>query len=189
MVVEPRGVREPREELLAACRAGDAEAWSRLFADTRDYVHGVALFVTGDPAAAADATQETYLRLLTRLAQFRGQSKFTTWLYRIAVNAARDQQRRRRPALPLDTAEAALLQEPSPSAEARTLADERSRRLRSAVAALPTRLRLPLVLRYVAGLSYAEIGEVLGLPGGTVASRLSRALLHLEDALGEEAAP
>jgi RNA polymerase sigma-70 factor (ECF subfamily) len=183
-VVAPR-LSEPGGELLAACRRGDRDAFAALFQQTRGYVHGVALHVTGDPAGAADVTQEVYLRLLTRLAQFDGRSGFRTWLFRIVVNAARDQLRRGRRLLPLP--EGAVEQAATaPSPQTAVLAAERESRLRRRVAALSPRLREPLVLRFVAGLSYGEIGAVLGLPEGTVASRLSRALERLGRELREE---
>jgi RNA polymerase sigma-70 factor (ECF subfamily) len=124
--------------------------------------------------------------VLTRIHQFEGRSGFRTWLFRIALNAARDRGRRRRPVLPLDELSAEPVS-PAPSPESALLARDRDARVRAALATLPHRLRLPLVLRYVAGLSYAEIGEVLALRPGTVASRLSRGLLRLGRALPEEA--
>jgi RNA polymerase sigma-70 factor (ECF subfamily) len=183
--VDASGPSEPGDELLAACRRGDREAFGRLFAETCDYVHGVALYLTGDAAAAGDLTQEVYLRVLTRIRQFEGRSAFRTWLFRIAVNTARDQRRRSRPTAPLEE----LAFEPpaaGPSAEAGLLERERAARVRRAVAALPPRLRVPLVLRYVAGLTYPEIGEALALRPGTVASRLSRGLLRLGRALDRD---
>ena len=190
-LLRPRGVdapgpSEPGEELLAACRRGDREAFGKLFAETCDYVHGVALYLTRDEDAAGDLTQEVFLRVLTRIRQFEGRSAFRTWLFRIALNAARDQRRRRRPVVSLDEV-AAALPSPSRSLESELLARDRDARVRAALAVLPHRLRLPLVLRYVAGLSYAEIAEVLALRPGTVASRLSRGLLRLGRALPEEA--
>jgi RNA polymerase sigma-70 factor (ECF subfamily) len=184
--VDATGPSEPGEELLAACRRGDREAFGRLFAETCDYVHGVALHLTRDEDAAGDLTQEVFLRVLTRIRQFEGRSAFRTWLFRIALNAARDRRRRRRPVLPLDEV-AGALPAPSRSIESELLARDRDARVRAALANLPHRLRVPLVLRYVAGLSYAEIGEVLALRPGTVASRLSRGLLRLGRALPEEA--
>ncbi|HVS01371.1 MAG TPA: RNA polymerase sigma factor [Thermoanaerobaculia bacterium] len=175
------------EALLAACRRGDAAAFGELFERTRGYVHAVALHVVRDEAGAADVTQDVYLKLLRRIGQFDGRSGFRTWLYRIVVSTALDQLRRRRRFLPLDDPRP----EPWGAAggpEAELLQRERQRRLRRAVASLPKRLRLPLVLRFVAELSYREIGEVLGLAPGTVASRLSRAqrrLARLLDGHGE----
>lgn len=178
IAVEAPGPQEPGEALLAACRRGDREALARLFEGTRAYVYGIALYTTGDPAAAADATQEVYLRVMARIGDYQGRAKFRTWLFRIAVNAARDQLRRGRRLVALEEAPP-IADDVQGSPESDLLARERSELLRRRLAALHPRLRLPLVLRYVAGLSYAEIGSVLALPPGTVASRLSRALAEL----------
>ena len=183
-VVAP-ALAEPGEGVLEGCRCGDRQAFAALFAETRDYVYGVALHVTGEPAAAADVTQEVYLRLLTRLRQFEGRAGFRTWLFRIVVNAARDQRRRGRRWVPLDDA-AAERPATEPTPEVAAMARDRERRVRAAVARLSPKLREPVVLRFVAGLSYGEIGAVLALPEGTVASRLSRGLERLGTALREE---
>ena len=182
-VVAP-ALSEPGEALLDACRRGDREAFAALFGKTRDYVYGVALHSTGDANAAADVTQEVYLRLLTRIGQFDGRAGFRTWLFRVVVNAARDQGRRGWRWRPLDEQPERAV--PGPSAEDALLAGERDRQVRRALAALSPRLREPLVLRFVAGLSYGEIGAVLSLPEGTVASRLSRGLERLALSLDAE---
>jgi RNA polymerase sigma-70 factor (ECF subfamily) len=172
----PGSSAEPHPELIAACRRGEREAFAALFLGTRDFVHSVALWVTADPAAAPDVTQEVFLRLLGRIRQFDGHSAFRTWLFRIVVNVARDHLRRlRRPPL----AEAVWPIEPPPGPEEALVAREGREQLRRALERLPPRLRLPLVLRFAAGLSYDEIAAVLGLPPGTVASRLSRGLARL----------
>ena len=164
----------PSDDLLSACRAGDREAFGRLFDLCRDRVYAVALGICGDRAAAADVSQEVFMKLLTRLPQFDGRASFPTWLYRIAVNAALDHQRAARRIVPLsETLE-----------DGRRVEDdyarrERRRRVERAVQDLPPKLRAPLVLRHIEGLAYSEIAEVLGLSLGTVASRLSRAHARL----------
>jgi RNA polymerase sigma-70 factor, ECF subfamily len=138
-------------------------------------VYGVALRLARDEAEAADVTQEVYLKVMRYLHQFAGHSRFTTWLYRIVVTTASDRRQRWRPLLRLDE-----VPEGSPPViqpaeqESALLEREAARRLQAAVAELPRRLRLPLVLRYVAGSSYREISEALAISEGTVASRLSR---------------
>lgn len=174
---------EPSAGLLVACRGGDREALSELFVATRPYVYGVALRLARDEAGAADVTQEVYLKLLGRIGQFAGGSSFATWLYRIVVSTALDQRRRLRPWLsfhaepPLHAPALA-----APAVQERELLErETASRLRRAVGRLPLRYRVPLVLRFVAGLSYREIAETLAISEGTVASRLSRALARLGD--------
>lgn len=177
---ESRRAREPSVELLAACRGGDRRAMTELFVATRPYVYGVALRLARDEAGAADVTQEVYLKLIGRIGQFAGGSSFTTWLYRIVVSTSLDHRRRLRPWLSFhaEPPRAAALAAPAPQ-EQELLDREAARRLRDAVSRLPLRFRVPLVLRFVAGLSYREIAETLSISEGTVASRLSRALSRL----------
>ena len=165
---------DPPADLIAACRAGDREAFGRLFDLCRDRVYSVALGICGERAAAADVSQEVFMKLLTRITQFEGRASFATWLYRMTVNAAVDHQRagRRATALPDDVVDLRRHDHDYERAE-------RRRRVERAVQALPARLRAPLVLRHIEGLSYNEIAAVLDLSAGTVASRLSRALTRL----------
>jgi RNA polymerase sigma-70 factor (ECF subfamily) len=164
---------EVSHELLDACRRGDREAFGTLFDLCRDRVYAIALHYTGEPAAAADVTQDVFIRLFSRLTQFRGQCAFMTWLYRIVANAALDDRRSRARLTSLDEAVA------TPSVKAMQVDDVERRQsashVRAALATLRPKLRIALVLRYVEDLSYEEIGEVLGTSTGTVASRLSRA--------------
>lgn len=159
--------------LVEACRRGDRDAFGALFDCCRDRVYSIALHHTGDPSAAADVTQDVFLRLFSRIGQFRGDCAFTTWLFRIVVNAALDHRRARRRLAPLDeAAPRAVL----PAVQVvRLEQQERSAHVRAALATLRPRLRIALVMRYVEGLSYDEIAAVLGSSPGTVASRLSRA--------------
>jgi RNA polymerase sigma-70 factor (ECF subfamily) len=161
-------------ELLSACRAGDRAAFAELFDVCRDRVYAVAFAISGDRSVAADVSQEVFMKLLTRLAQFDGRASFSTWLYRMVVNTAIDHRRKNRRDVPLtDTFEGVT-----------RVDDEYARRQRRdrvdrAVQTLPPVLRSPLVLRHVEGLSYRDIAEVLGVSVGTVASRLSRAHARL----------
>jgi RNA polymerase sigma-70 factor (ECF subfamily) len=169
------------DELLAACRAGDREAFGRLFDLCRDRVYAIALGICGDRAAAADVSQEVFMKLLTRMAQFEGRARFTTWLYRMVVNAAVDERR----------ASHRLTSLPDTLPDSRRHDDdyertERRRKIERAVQSLPAKLRTPLVLRHVEGLAYDEIARVLNLSAGTVASRLSRAHARLARELAEE---
>jgi RNA polymerase sigma-70 factor (ECF subfamily) len=165
----------PSEDLLAACRAGDREAFGRLFDLLRDRVYALAVHMCGDRSMAADVTQDVFMKLLTRFPQFGARSAFTTWLYRIVVNTAIDHQRasRRIVALP-DTIED--IGHPVDDEYARA---ERRKRIEAALRTLPTKLRNPLVLRHVEGLAYDEIAAALDISPGTVASRLSRAHARL----------
>src|SRR5579863_10029801 len=83
--------------MIEACRQGDREAFRRLFDAYKDRVYSMAVYALhGDAVAAEDVTQEVFLRVFTRIRQFRGESEFATWLYRLVANACVDEQRRHR---------------------------------------------------------------------------------------------
>jgi RNA polymerase sigma-70 factor (ECF subfamily) len=170
---------EPPSTLVDACRGGDGEAIAALFESCRDRVYTLALHLTADPAEAGDITQDVFLRLLRRLDQFRGDALFSTWLYRVVMNVFLDRRKSRRRWAALDEAALAGRASGEPSPEATLIRSEVQARVARAVAALPVKLRLPVVLRYGAGLSYGEIAETLGVRQGTVASRLSRGVKRL----------
>ena len=92
------------DPVIEACRRGDRDAFRTLFETYKDKVFSIALYSTGgDRAFAEDITQQTFLKLFTAIQQFRGESEFTTWLYRLVVNACMDEQRRRKRLLPIDS--------------------------------------------------------------------------------------
>ena len=163
--------------LLVACQHGDREAFRRLFDLYRDRVYSIAIHVLGVEAAAKDATQQVFLRLLSEIRRFRGEAQFSTWLYRLVVNACLDERRRQRRFVGGPPPERAQ----RPGQEDAVLA----RQVASALAALPDKLRIPLVLRHVEGLSYEEIATVLHCSAGTVASRLNRGHAALARLRGE----
>lgn len=171
-VPEPAG--EPDRALLDACERGEREAFAALFEGYKDRVYAVALRLTGDPSEAGDITQDVFLKLLTRIHQFRSEARFGTWLHRIVVNTFLDARKRRPHVVPFDE-EAIPERARFPHGHSPDLAYDVARSL----ARVDLVFRVPLVLRYVGGLSYAEIGETLGLPAGTVASRISRGVRDL----------
>jgi RNA polymerase sigma-70 factor, ECF subfamily len=163
--------------VLEACRQGDREALRLLFEAYKDRVYSLALHHTRDDAAASDIVQEVFLRLSTRLEQFRGEARFGTWLWRLVVNACLDERRRLRRLVPFDASgdghRAGGWRRVGP--QEATLASRQMREaVQEAVARLSPRLRLPILLRYLEDLSYDEIAAVLGCTKGTVASRLNR---------------
>ncbi|MCA1564779.1 MAG: sigma-70 family RNA polymerase sigma factor [Acidobacteria bacterium] len=173
--------------VVESCQQGDREAFRLLFETHKDKVYSIALyFFGGDDALASDITQQVFLKLFTRIGQFRHQSEFTTWLYRLTTNTCIDEQRRRRRFSPFaDTpAEPARLHATLPAAEARFMRLEIADSVREAIASLKPKLRIAILLKYFEELSYEEIAVVLNCSKGTVASRLSRGHSVLARRLG-----
>lgn len=147
-----------------------------------DRVHAVCRRITGSEADAADAAQEAMIAIVRALPRFDSRSSFGTWAYRIATNASLDElrRRRRRPVLTDartmgDAREAAEpLDHADPDSTLRLDAIAERMSLDAALLALPESFRVPVVLRDVADLDYAEIAEVLDVPIGTVKSRIAR---------------
>ena len=173
---------------IAACQQGDRAALRVLFEEYKDRVYSIALYsMSGDEMAAADVTQQVFLKLMTRINQFRGDSEFATWLYRLVINTCHDERRKGRRFVSL--ADTFLdTQAAGESPRAQYARKELSGRVQSAIAELKPKLRWPILLKYVDGLSYEEMAGVLGCSKGTVASRLNRAhkalgrrLSHLKD--------
>ena len=178
-------------EVIEACQRGDADAFRLLFEAYKDRVYSIALRYSGNQATAMDIAQETFLKLLSRIADFRGEASFDSWLYRLVVNCCLDHQRRRRRLTPFWDG---LLDAVCTSAENalhKLMRSERDQQVQEVVKKLPAEQRIVVVLRYTEGLSYDEIAEVLGCSPGTVASRLNRAhkvlgrrLSHLREVRG-----
>jgi RNA polymerase sigma-70 factor (ECF subfamily) len=177
---------EPPDGLIAACRDGDRVAFTALFELYGSAVYCLAVHFTGDPALAADVTQDVFLKLLTRLGTFRQEARFTTWLYRVVANVVWDHRRKGRATVPLDDAGLDLMPAAGRSPEDDAVRRQASHRVARAVRRLAPRLRLPLLMRHVAQLSYEEIALALDVSVGTVASRLNRAHRRLARELREE---
>ena len=160
-------------DLIARSAGGDLDAYDRLVGLYQDRVYQVAYRITGNREDAWDAAQETFLSAFRSLPRFRGASAFSTWVHRIAANAALDLIRRR-PTHPLVSLEDVTVSAGDDPAETATRS-ELQRRIHRAITTLPADQRVVVVLRDVQGLSYEEIAGVLRLPLGTVRSRLSRA--------------
>jgi RNA polymerase sigma-70 factor (ECF subfamily) len=167
-------------DLIAACRNGDREAMHALYVGNQRRVFSVAMnYFGGNRDLAEDITQKVFLKLLTKL-DFRGDSEFTTWLYRITVNACTDEARKMHRFIDISGlfgfGEGGAGHVQQLMAES----DEVSEVVQREVTRLRPKFRLPVVLKYVEGLSYQEIAEVLECSIGTVSSRLSRGLKMLE---------
>jgi RNA polymerase sigma-70 factor, ECF subfamily len=187
--------------LVEQCRQGDAQAFARLVSLHEGMVFGLAVRLLGDPEEARDIAQEVFLQVYRMLPRFEGRSSLKTWIYRIVVNQCRNRQRwwrrrRRDRSFGLD--------ELTPNDEARLAErgtdegpDERLQRREKALKVQDALLRLSfdhraiLLLRELEEMTCEEIGRALGLPEGTVKSRLSRAREALRRGLldGERAKP
>jgi len=175
--------------VIKACQAGDRDAFRILFEAYKDRVFSIAVYTfAGDEAAASDVTQQTFLKLFSAIGQFRGDSEFTTWLYRLVINACIDEQRRRKRFLPWGESEPMIKSGEKRPQEKHYARVEISDAVREAINELRPRFRLPILLKYIEGLSYEEIATVMNCSKGTVASRLNRAhkelarrLVHLRD--------
>jgi RNA polymerase sigma-70 factor (ECF subfamily) len=128
----------------------------------------------GDQSAASDVTQQVFLKLLTAVAQFRGDAEFTTWLYRLVVNVCIDEQRKRKRFVPLGEITPLSNVENRRPQERHYARVEIADAVKAAIGELRPKFRLPILLKYIEGLSYEEIASVLGCSMGTVASRLNR---------------
>ncbi len=166
-------------DLAFAAGAGDRRALEILLDRHLDRVHAVCRRIVVHPEDALDATQEALIAISRGIGRFDGRSAFSTWVYRVATNAALDELRRRkrRPALAHD-----VLPEPAVSGghdamEARLDVD-------AALAKVPEDFRVAVVLRDLADLDYAEIAAVLDVPLGTVKSRVARGRAALQAELG-----
>jgi len=162
--------------LVALCRTGDPEAFARLVAMHEGMVFNLAARLLGDGEEARDAAQEVFLKVYRTLPGFEGRSSLKTWIYRIVVNQCHNRRRfwhrrRRDREEALDDRVEARVAGPFEE----TLRHERARRVQTALLDLRFEQRTVLVLREVEGLSCEEIATSLGVPEGTVKSRLSRA--------------
>ncbi len=171
-------------DLLQACMNGDRDAMRDLYLMNQRRVFSVAMnYFGGNRELAEDITQKVFVKLLIKV-DFRGESEFTTWLYRLTVNACNDEARKMNRFV--DLTGSFGLGGPRAAEVQQLMAerDEISHHVSREVACLRSKYRVPVVLKYVEGLSYQEIGQVMGCSAGTVASRLNRGLKKLEAKLG-----
>ena len=162
---------------------GDARALDELLRRHTPLVHGVCRRVLGNADDALDATQEALLSIARKIHTFDGRSRFTTWCYRVATNAALDEVRRRkRRPQPVDAIPEATGARFDNLVADRLLID-------AALEQLGPEYRAAVALRDLVGMDYAEIADVLGVPPGTVRSRISRGRAALADLLGNQEAP
>jgi len=170
-------------EIVARVQGGDKSAFNLLVLKYQHKVTKLVARYVRDSAEVQDVTQEAFIKAYRALANFRGDSAFYTWLYRIAINTAKNylvSQGRRPPNSDIDAETAEVLDGGGSLREIATpernmLRDEIANTVQRAVAALPEDLRTAITLREIDGLSYEDIAQVMDCPVGTVRSRIFRA--------------
>lgn len=176
MLDEPAGIGDTA--LVADAVSGDHEAFAALYRRHRDRVFCVVLGVVGEREAALDVTQDVFVKLMGVLDRYDGRAAFTTWLHRVAVNAAYDMVRKRTPVPAWDPHAV------EGAAEAFTETDsDAAVDIHRGLAGLPADQRAVLVMVDMLGYGYEEAASVLGVPVGTVKSRLARGRIRLAETI------
>lgn len=173
---------------------GDVDAFSILVDRYQDRIYSAVLNYVSNPEDAVDVVQDTFVKAYSKLRTFDSASAFYTWLYRIAVNSSIDflRKRKSRPADSLDDEKYSesgfepVSKDPSTDPERVAVRAEQAGALRKAIASLSDKLRSVVVLHDVEGLSQEEVAEILGVPVGTVKSRVSRARAELRSILQKQ---
>lgn len=177
--------REQERHLIQAVQRGDSAAFRELYDDYRERIYNLVAYSIGDPLQTQDVLQTIFLKVFRGLANFRFQSSLSTWIYRIAHNECHNHHRTRRAThVPLE----AILgsnheMDTKPISHEQHVRKERETIIQQTLMQLPFKMREVVVLKYIEGLSYEEMGRILRCAPGTVASRLNRALTELEERL------
>ena len=179
------GITEPTEA-IAQARAGDAEAWGKLFHDYAPAIFRFCRRALPTREDAEDATMEIFMKLRDKLSQYDQTRSFTAWLYKVAANHCWDILRRRkiRQDKETDDLESVPLEHPDPSQLDKLIEERTSEEVRKALDKLGSRARMALVMRYYSDMSYDEIAEALGVRRAFVGVVLLRARHELRQALG-----
>ena len=176
-----RGLREDDREAIEACRQGEREAFDRLVERYQRDIYRLCYRYVNNHQDANDMAQEAFLKAYRALSRFRGDSAFSTWLYRIAVNTCLNFRAARR--VPQEELSEHLADGGAGVAE-RMQEDERSAQVRKAVARLPEKQRATLILKIYHDLTHEEVARVLGASVGTVKANLFHALGNLRKLMG-----
>ncbi len=187
---------DPDQLLVQRAQAGDKRAFDLLFVRYRYRIASLVSRFVRDPHEVQDVTQEAFIKAWRALGGFRGESQFYTWLYRVAINTAKNylvSRKRRPPGVDIDLDDAVYIESLDEhgalrdiaSPEHQAMSEELHAAVNRAIRNLPEELRSALTLREFDGLSYEEIAEVMECPIGTVRSRIFRA----REAVDQEIAP
>ncbi len=182
-------------EFIERLKQGEAAAFEELVSERSGEIYGLLFRLTENSEEARDLTQETFLRAFQNIGRFRGEADLRTWIYRIAINQARNRwrwwrRRRRDSTVSLDSAQSqsnqlliATLAESSENPEEKTLAHERESALTAGLKKLGRTYRETVILRDIEGFTYEEIAKTLDINVGTVKSRLARGRQELRQRL------
>lgn len=197
---QTRSVKREEEQLLVdRCRQGDRESFAQLMRLNERQIYNFTYRMLGDEEEAEDLTQDIFVAAFKGIRKFRGEAKFSTWLYRIALNQTRNRikylsrrdffakQSRRaqyREESPWENPD--LLPDSAPTPEQWTLTKSMAAQVQECLNQIPPQARQILVLRDVQGFSYEELSEMLSLNPGTVKSRLHRARSALQQCLADK---
>lgn len=186
------GEEEPVEragdgELMELVQGGDRGAFARLVDRYKDCMVNYLSRLTGSRARGEEMAQEVFLRLYQNRGRYREEGRFAAYLYRIATNLARSENRReqRRKVLSLIFLSGRNGAGPGENPQARLLGKEAHRQLAEALARVPLRFRVPLVLHEIEGLSYQDVAAAIGCREGTVKSRINRGRRRLREELAD----
>jgi RNA polymerase sigma-70 factor, ECF subfamily len=169
-------------ELVVAAQRGDRAAFKEIYDRFRDRVYNLAFYSLGESLAAEDVLQIVFMKIHRGLPGFRFESQLSTWIYRIALNQCLNENRRRvAQHVPLESLLGSGDEiDISSLPDDKQVRNERREIIRQAVMELSPKLRSVIALKYLEGLSYTEVAQVLECSPGTVASRLNRALTQME---------
>ncbi len=183
--IEPRAI---ANTLVERAKAGDMQAWARLYQDHFDGLYRHLRYLTGDCQVAEELCQETFVQALCCVARYDGRSRFSTWLHGIGLNVVRHHWRSQRSTAKaharLTAVEELREQGGVPEPDREVLAQQRARALYAALEQLPIHLREAFVLRELEGLAPSEAAQQLGISANNLAVRASRARARLRKELG-----
>jgi RNA polymerase sigma-70 factor (ECF subfamily) len=185
-------MRQDEIRLIERCKRGDRAAFNELLQRYEKQVYNLAYRLTGNYDDAQDIASEVFVRVFNSISKFRGDSAFSTWLFRVVTNVYLD-ERKRRTSHPVSSLEEYLemedgpvkrqVEDGAPGPQELAEQSERTRALQEAINGLPEFQRVMITLYHVQELPYEEIAEILNMPLGTVKSRLNRARRALRDKL------
>lgn len=183
---------DDEKHLLESAQKGELQAFEKLVERYQKKVYNIALRMTGNAEDAYEVSQEAFIRIYSSIRQFRKDSSFSTWLYRITINVCLDELRKQKKNklvyldenIEMDDGEIKKqLADKGPAPDEMAEQDEMKRAIRAAINELSEEHRIVVIMRDIQGFSYDDISKILKCPKGTVKSRINRARKILRDIL------